>query len=495
VACLLKSMSSPSSNSSRRAFLLHAGALVAAPWIMPGCRRKGAADSSAASSTASSVTPPHNLDDVGQLATFRPPLAPSEPIIRVRVLRLGEAKPSPLRVGVKDQWLMAHSDADTDRRGAEARGLALRGPLQIEMTDRGWSIVDAKGFRASVGPHDTIELTPLADDPESEIKIVHGSATDARAYRGRLRLVSRHDLDEIDARTEAVKESSRAFDVINDVPLESYLPGVLAGELYASWKPETFAAQAVAARSFACTEAAVFAGRRHYDVANTANSQMYLGSVRHDRAHEAVHATRGKLLAFGGLLVSGYYSSCCGGLAANATDAIGSNPVNNVPPLRGRSGSDVCVDAPVYRWKVEHPVEQLTRRIAGYARERGLSELENLQRLAAIDIAAANANGRPTRMMIVDAQAQRVEMSAEDFRRAANYSSPDGSIKAPDKDLRSSNVHASITGSLARFEGFGFGHGVGLCQHGAETLARSGMEHEDILRWYYPEVDIATAYA
>ncbi len=475
--------------TSRRAFLLQAGAFAAAPWVISGCRRKNI---DAAQSTASVAAPPHNLDDVGQLATFRPPLPSAEPITRVRVLRVRELKRPPLRVGAQGQWLMAHESSGAER---DARGLALQGPLQIDMTDRGWSIVDGQGFRASVHAYDTIEFVPLTDDAQGVITIVSGGANDARQYRGTLRLVSRHDLDEIDQRTGLVKSPSRAFDVVNDVPLESYLPGVLAGELYASWKPETFAAQAVAARSFACTEAAIFAGRRHYDVANTAASQMYLGNVEHDRAHEAVLATRGKVLAFGGLLVSGYYSSCCGGLAANATDAIGSNPVNNVPPLRGRSGSDVCIDAPVYKWKIEQPVESLARRIAGYARERGLSELENLQRLAAIDVAAVNPNGRPTRIMVMDAQQDRVEMSAEDFRRAANFASPDGAIKPPEKDLRSSNLHASIVGATAIFDGYGFGHGVGLCQHGSEALARSGMSHDDIVRWYYPEVDISRAYA
>lgn len=482
----IEHMSPP--HPSRRTFLLHAGGVAAAPWLIAGCRRKG----DAAQSGVTSAAPPHNLDEVGQLATFRPPLPPSEPITRVRVQRVRDLKRPPLRVGSDGQWLMLHQAGG----GSPApHGMPLQGPLQIDMTDRGWSIVDGKGFRASVSEHGTLECSLPADDSEGVTNVASGSAADARKYRGTLRMVSRHDLDEVDLRTGMVKKASRAFDVINDVPLESYLPGVLAGELYASWGLETFAAQAVAARSFACTEAAVFAGRRHYDVANTAASQMYLGNVEHDRAHEAVAATRGKVLAYGGLLVSGYYSSCCGGLAANATDAIGSNPVNNVVPLRGRSGSDVCVDAPVYKWKVEQPVESLSRRIAGYARERGLSELESLQRLAAIDVAAVNANGRPTRIMVVDAQQDRVEMSAEDFRRAANFASPDGAIRPPEKELRSSNIRASIVGSTTIFEGFGFGHGVGLCQHGAETLARGGMLHEDIVRWYYPEVVVAQAYA
>ncbi len=438
--------------------------------------------------------PPRNLDDVGVLATFRPPLPSSEPVIRVRVLRTREPSTSPWRIGREGQWLLAYFADPNSSAGSARKSLGMPGPIQVEMTARGWSIVDGRGFVAAVGPRDTIEFV-VPPDESDEVIAVARDAGDERRYRGTIRMLSRHDLDEIDLKTSAVTRRLNGFDVINDVPLETYLPGVLAGELYASWKPETFAAQAVAARSFACTEAAIFNGRRHFDVSNTASSQMYLGEVRHDRAHEAVAITRGKVLAYDNLLVSGYYSSCCGGTAASAADAIGSNPVNNVPPLHGRSGSDVCVDAPVYRWTIEQPVEQLARRIAGYARDRGLNEFDGLQRVRSIDISAVNVHGRPTRMAITDQAANRVEMTAEDFRRAANFSDPTSAIKPPEKELRSSNVRASITGARALFEGFGFGHGVGLCQYGAEALARGGMAHEDIVRWYYPQVELVTAYA
>lgn len=484
----------PSPNSTRRDFLFRAGALAAAPLVLGACRRGRSPEPAATQPANAGVTngPPHNLDDVGDLATFRPPLPPNEPPIRVRVLRVRDGQHAALRIGSEGQWLMVHGEAGPNDP-QPARGAAVQGPLDVDMTDRGWSIVDAKGFRVSVSPHDTLDLRLLADDSSGLIQ-VSSSAKDMRAYPGELRLVSRHDLDEYDSRSGAVTRYARAFDVINVVGLETYLPGVLAGELYANWRPETFAAQAIAARSFACTEAAVFAGRRHYDVANNASSQMYLGDVRHDRAKEAVQTTRGRMLAFGGLLVSGYYSSCCGGAAASATDAIGSNPVNNAPPLRGRSGSDVCSDAAVFHWTIEQPLDQLVRRIAGYARDRSLRELEDLQRLASIDVSAVNDHGRPTRMAVVDQTGARVEMLAEDFRRAANFSSADGTIKPPEKELRSANVRTSIVGSKVIFEGYGFGHGVGLCQHGAESLARAGTSPDDILRWYYPQVDITSAY-
>ena len=86
----------------------------------------------------------------------------------------------------------------------------------------------------------------------------------------------------------------------------------------------------------------------------------------------------------------------------------------------------------MYRWTIEQPLDQLQRRLAGFARERGLRAVEALQRLVSIDIGASNHNGRPTRMLLTDERLERAEMSAEEFRRAANYGSADGSLKPPD---------------------------------------------------------------
>jgi SpoIID/LytB domain protein len=173
-------------------------------------------------------------------------------------------------------------------------------------------------------------------------------------------------------------------------------------------------------------------------------------------------------------------------------DAIGSNPVNNVAPLHGRSGSDVCTEASVYKWTVEQPIDLLGRRQIAYGQEKRNRELAGMTRLASIDVSGSNANGRVTRMRIVDERDSAVELSAEEFRRAANYSGQ--GLHPPQKPLRSSHVRASFTCSTVSFVGYGFGHGVGLCQHGAEILSKSGMQHKDIVRWYYPDVELVKAY-
>jgi stage II sporulation protein D len=274
--------------------------------------------------------------------------------------------------------------------------------------------------------------------------------------------------------------------------MEDYLPGVVVAELFNHWRIETRAAQAIAARSFAASEHQWFRSRREWDVTNTAHSQVYRGRTDHGPSLEAVEMTRGVVLGFKGGLVPGYYSSCCGGIAANALDAIGSNPINDMRPLTGRSGQDVCTSKSIARWTIDRDVPRLTKRLATWGRRGRRSNLGDLEQVATIEPTARNEHGRPTRYAVGDTTGRTVELSAERLRRAANFSG-DG-MTAPQRRLWSSHVKVTIRDGTASFAGQGIGHGVGLCQYGAETLARAGTGHDEILRWYYPDVRVVNAY-
>lgn len=477
----------------RRAFLRQLAGICAAPSLLSACGRS--VPPPAAKAKAVDESP---LEELGNTALVRPAVPAREPIVRVLVMKprggaplrasegaevLAEGvratalddRPAPLiRVGRGNQWLRVQ------RSGAAGKGVAVVGPIIIMMEADGWSVIDGNGYRAAVPERDAFEISIMEAGRDDLLEVKAGDERAPRHYPGALRLISRVEL------------GASSFDVVNDVPMELYLPGVLAGELYRHWQPETFAAQAVAARSFACTEAAVFATRRHYDVTDTASSQMYVGGQAHSRAREAVNATRGLMLAYANAVVSGYYSSCCGGLAASAVDAIGDNAVNNVPPLHGRGGHDVCTTTPMYQWKAAHAVDGLSQRLAAFAKDRRIKPLMDFARLAAIEIAASNEHGRPTRFALVDVNDRAGELSAENFRRAVNFTAP--GVPPPETMLRSSNIRPQIQGESVLFEGYGFGHGVGLCQYGAEELAKSGKRHDAILRWYYPGVELLRAY-
>ena len=130
-------------------------------------------------------------------------------------------------------------------------------------------------------------------------------------------------------------------------------------------------AQAVAARSFACTEMAFWRGRRHYDVIAGQASQAYVGTTTNPSAARGVRETRGVVLLWRNTVVPAYYSSCCGGSSASAIEAISAHPMNDIDPLMARPAFACCREAPVWRWTSEQSVAEASRRLIAWERSRG----------------------------------------------------------------------------------------------------------------------------
>jgi len=412
----------------------------------------------------------------------RPGVPTREPTVRVRIAKLRNRSDA-LKIGETDQWLAL------SRPDALDRPIALRAPVIVALASNGWSVVDEKGFRPIVtGMADVVfrrlkyapsasRAIPTGPDRQSSAPVMFNQAQ----YPGRLRLVSRTDL------------APNAIDVVNDVLLEQYLPGVVAAELFSHWSIQTFAALAVAARSFACCEHAFFNDRRHYDLTNTAASQMYAGAVDHERARRAVNTTRGVVLVWNDRLVPGYYASCCGGQPAAAVDAIGPNPINDIAPLAGAANVDACRQAPVYEWTIKRTVHEITRRLTTWAEVNHIKPLSRFTRVKAIVVADRHHTGRARLHTIVDRTGAEMKLPARHLRRACNYTGR--GLRAPKEPLLSSNVEVTIKRSTVTFKGRGFGHGAGLCQYGAQALAKSGERFQSILRTYYPEVELMRAFA
>jgi SpoIID/LytB domain protein len=116
-----------------------------------------------------------------------------------------------------------------------------------------------------------------------------------------------------------------------------------------------------------------------------------------------------------------------------------------------------------------------------------------LAEIASVEAIERNRHGRPTRYAVTDGSRRRVELSAYELQTAANYAG--AGLSAPKRPLWSSHVSMTIGDATAVFDGRGYGHGAGMCQYGAETLARSSRSYEEILAWYYPGVELARAYS
>ncbi len=286
------------------------------------------------------------------------------------------------------------------------------------------------------------------------------------------------------------------IDAINHVPMERYLPGVLAKELYAQWELETYRAQAVAARSYAIHSLARTRSR-HFDLEAGEASQAYIGVTTNQKALQAVQSTRGIVLAFGDNVLPAYYSACSGGTGQDAALIFPNQP--DLPPLRGFPQGDWGKECPYFRWSVVIDRQLLSRRMAGWGKSAG-NAIGNLQLIREVQVAAANSIGRPTRYIVHDQGGAQYALGAEQFRFACNYDGavPAGSPALPPTDakqvLRSSHVAITVTSADVRMNGAGFGHGVGMDQYGAQAMAKQGYQAGGILKFYYPGADLRQAY-
>jgi len=284
--------------------------------------------------------------------------------------------------------------------------------------------------------------------------------------------------------------SPSAHDVVAHIPLEHYLPGVLAGELYAHWHPDTFAAQAVAARSYAVVHHLNRKDTSHFDLNDDPSSQVFLGDITLEVAHKAVVDTKGIVLTWNDTVIPAYYCACCGGLAATATDAISNSPQHRIPPLQGQNSKDICTTLDVHKWNAQRSSRTFRLRLNEYASSMNIPNLESLRSIRAIEPSQFNTHGRPTAITIADRRKQEFEVSAKQFLRAAN--APIHSLPTPKQTIWSSFLEGEKNKAKLQLKGVGLGHGVGLCQHGAQALAGKGTNWEDILFWYYPQSSLST---
>ncbi|MCY2929942.1 MAG: SpoIID/LytB domain-containing protein [Planctomycetota bacterium] len=296
---------------------------------------------------------------------------------------------------------------------------------------------------------------------------------DRTAYRGSMHL-------------HAVGSSS--YLAVNHLDLENYLAGVLARELFKDWHAETYRALAIAARTYAYYEATANPKDPRYDLWDNQASQMYGGLAAETPASlAAVRSTAGQFLMAGepGKLAPfrAYYSSCCGGVTNPAEVLLGKNPS---PALRGGVACTDCSRATFYRW----PPVRLSKRDLYHAVSASFPQTRGLGGLTAIRVASEIRPGRPYWLELIGPKGKTARLLADDLRLAALRNSVPGASK-----LYSMNCRIVDAGSSFEFrDGQGFGHGVGLCQWGAEGKALQRWPAEKILLHYYTGAQIVRLY-
>ena len=194
--------------------------------------------------------------------------------------------------------------------------------------------------------------------------------------------------------------------------------------------------------------------------------------------------TKDTVLCWKNKIIPAYYSACCGGLAATAGDAISGAPQLNFPPLEGHSGKDICTSLDIHKWTATRSARVLRKRLNACAKSLNLPHLANIRTIKSIEPISTNQHGRPTALAIKGRTNETLEIQGKDLVRAVNAPIP--SLPIATEQVWSSFLVGQKNGTKLNIDGYGVGHGVGLCQYGAQELAGKGESWEEILNWYYP---------
>ena len=137
----------------------------------------------------------------------------------------------------------------------------------------------------------------------------------------------------------------KGLSAVNALPIDTYIQGVVAGEMPSSWDLEALKVQAVAARSYALT---TDAGGDLFDQFPDTRSQVYKGvEGETDRTNAAVAGTGGEILRYRGAVATTYYSSSSGGQTENVEHAFpGGAPAGYLRSVQDPADRI----SPNYRW-------------------------------------------------------------------------------------------------------------------------------------------------
>ena len=283
--------------------------------------------------------------------------------------------------------------------------------------------------------------------------------------------------------------TATGIQAVERVDIETYIAGVVASEMPASFPLEAMKAQAIAARTYALyhlgahsSEGADLCGRVH--------CQAYAGRPNpNSRAARATAETAGQVLVWNGLLLDAMYSAACGGSTATAWDV---RQGKLLPYLReqpdspdGFGGAPYCARDHDITWAKRLSLAEADRFVSG-----------NLD--AVIGIPGLKPGRLESLRLMKDPSSSRAQWLKVYTTNGAYQVRGDairwlfGNGRPGPEGLRSiafeMNVEEDSAGrpSAFVFSGAGHGHGIGLCQWGARGRALAGQTAPEILAAYYP---------
>ena len=253
---------------------------------------------------------------------------------------------------------------------------------------------------------------------------------------------------------------------IVEFPLERYVVAAVTGESSVFQSAEALKAMTIAARTYAVRHRGRHASEG-FDFCSSTHCQRLERGAFHPGVESAASETIAELLWYEGKPAFTPYSLDCGGFTEQAStvwpDEAASYLTFKPDPYCRRAGAS--------SWQWAADPQDITSALSR-------SSLRSPPGLAAISILEKSPSGRALTLALTGDR-ETVRISAGSFRFAIGRHLGWNTLRGDLYQVRSA-------GGKLLFQGSGSGHGVGLCQRGAEQMGLAGLSHQEILAFYFP---------
>jgi stage II sporulation protein D len=281
-----------------------------------------------------------------------------------------------------------------------------------------------------------------------------------------------------------VVKDGNSVKVINQLPLEDYLKGVVPAEMPSGRDESYFEALkafAICARTYALNR--LKSKSEVFDIYLDTRDQAYGGAgAEKELTSRAVDETNGMILTYDNKPARVYYHSSCGGHTENVKFVFG---LKNVPYLEGVEDGDPpnCSIASNFTWEEKYPENVFIERLKAltFIGDKNFS-------LKDVKINSKDESGRVSELditLITDNDEEKIiKLESSKIRTVIRTADNNDILKSTVFDISiDENKTVIITGK-------GYGHGVGLCQWGAIHQSVEGRSYKDILSFYFPGTEV-----
>ncbi|MCY7322385.1 MAG: SpoIID/LytB domain-containing protein [Phormidesmis sp. CAN_BIN36] len=289
--------------------------------------------------------------------------------------------------------------------------------------------------------------------------------------------------------------------LVNLVPLETYVRGVVPHEI-GGWAPQpVLEAQAILARTYVLRNLRRFA-IDNYQLCATTQCQVYWGiDGAVNSTDRAIAATRGQVLTYQNELVDALYSSTTGGVTAAFGDVwrgwdrpylravidsvkpvwdLKNRSLSNEQNLRAFIGQKKGFNedgTDMFRWRYQSPLAQLNQEFQAYLKsiQHPLAAFNTIQNL---QVTQRSSGGRVLKLAVTTDRGT-IELEKDDVLNAFEAPASLLFYLEPLVDKNKTLKGYAVVGG-------GLGHGAGLSQVGSYNLGKLGWTSDRILSFYFP---------